>query len=198
MYFEDFNINEFKIIIGNIPWNQGIFLDLTDEKIVDAIKNKDMELMDAIFTAQYHSKEIAAIHFFKYGVNFCANNFNWDSYLRGYASIIEAKLKACTVLSGEIAGENIKHMARIFLNACDGDHPEYIPTEQDIKNRKQNRYRDSRAKWLRLLVESMGYKCTKCDHDKDLRIKHLVSIMNGGETELSNLEFRCSKHMNSK
>lgn len=202
MYFESYNINGFKIIIGEVPWNEAIVLDLEDEKIVDAIKNKDMNLMDAIFKAQYYSKEIAAINFFKCGVNFCVENFNWDSYLNGYGgchgSIIETKLKACKVLSGEIADENIRQMARIFLNACDGDHPEYVPTERDIKNRKQSRYQASRAKWLRLLVESVGYKCTKCDHDKDLRIKHLVSIMNGGENELSNLEFRCLKHINSK
>lgn len=201
MYCDDYTINDFKIGIGDCPWNQSIILDLTNEKIVQGIKNKDPNLMEAIFTAQYHSKELDAINFFQYQTNFTKENFNWSRYFVecDYNGNFQAtKSKASIILCGEIANEDVRQSARIFLNACDGDYPKYIPTEHDLKIRKQNRYRDSKAKWLRLLVESVGYKCTKCECNKDLRIKHLVSIMKGGETELSNLEFRCTKHINAK
>lgn len=204
-YCHKYKINGFNIGIGDILWGQGILISLEDEEISEALKNKDTNLIEALHTAHYHSKELQAINFFKDGYDggyFFKDNFNWEQYFNGYHSnenIIENKLKATTVLCGNLADENIRQRARRYLNACDGDYPAYIPTDDDIKALKLRRYARKRHVWSALLSDSKGYKCAICgETEEKLTIKHLVTIQQGGETELENLEFRCLNHRNTK
>lgn len=191
--------NDYRIVVTDYFDGEGkLLLNLNDEKITQAIINKDLGLFDALIKAQKAFPQLLAMHVFE-------NFFYRFTQGRGWAyalsitptkSLMRFKRQAETVLWSDYSTEQHKQEARGFLNALDGDFPEHIPTDSQIKNTKQNRYNSSRAKWLRLLVEERGYKCHCCPSDKNLKIKHLITIQNGGETELSNLELRCTKCIN--
>jgi len=175
-----------------------LMLSLDDESIVEAIKNKNIELFDALGFALNISDQIKAIHVFDRFEHYFTQGAGWERAFSGYTTnkLLEYKRQAEIVLWSDYSNESQRQEARIYLNAMDGDFPKYIPTERDAKTKKQEKYTRSRAKWLRLLIEDRPYQCQACGKEKDLRIKHLVSIMKGGETELSNLEFRCTKCVN--
>lgn len=175
-----------------------LMLDLENDLIIDAINSKSLDLLDALLFVSKKAKEIRAIYVFDRFEHYFIQGGGWERALSRCTTnkLLEYKKQAELVLWSELSSEKQKQEARIYLNAMDGDFQKHIPTATDIKTRKLQKYQKSRGKWLQLLIEDRPYKCHLCDIKKNLRIKHLVTIMNGGKTELSNLQFRCTKCVN--
>ena len=202
-FCKKYEINDLLISIGR--GHEGgfnIFLDLDSAAIVEAINTKDPKLLDALKLLLLRSNEIDLNHSFdefeRYstrGYGYAKYNiYDWDEI-----NIRQFKINANKVIESELADEHQKDQAKKLLLFLKGEIPRYIPTESELFqqecNRKLNRYQKNRSKWERLLIDAHGYKCTKCEIISNLRIKHLVSINKGGNTELGNLEFRCTKCM---
>lgn len=201
MFISNFVINGITIGIGRIFDEMAIVLDFSKSGICDAIDNEDEKLLDALKSLRLKSLEIDAIQTF--GNNFeyyftQGAGWEWGLEAHSFTELSEYKKMADLVLSSDIVDAVAIKSANIFLQALEGNYPEYIPTEMELNYKKQEKYQRQRAKWLKILIEKNGYKCHICEIDKDLCIKHLVSIMKGGETELENLQLRCKKCINKK
>lgn len=207
-YKNDVRINGFDMGIGRIvclenfkkPPMQIIF-DLDDEKIIDAIKNLDVELLKAMKEAYDLSDEFDAInefHNFEYYFTQGSNNWSRFGSDHSFQQLEEYKRKAMIVLNSKFSNDNLNMEARRFLDFLDGKIPEYIPSPEELLYKKKEKFVKSRSKWLKLLIERDGYECKRCKIKNNLCVKHSISIMNGGETELNNLNLFCRTCINKK
>jgi len=198
-YFKWYKSGDQNYAVGRLFEGLSILLDLEDEETRLAIQNKDIKLLDHFLDILNNIDEIDAIQVFSHDFEgYFLQGRSWERVLKEstFSLLSSYKEKALLVIKSPMASKEIKEISGVFLRALDGDLPPYTPTEREIRNAKQDRYNSSRAKWLKLLIESHGYKCQRCGADKNLKIKHLVTINDGGNTELSNLELRCATHMN--
>lgn len=201
MYCSNVEINDFNFGVGQILYGSDIVINLNDEKIIKALLNLDIKFLEALREGLLISEEIDAINTFKDNFEYYFTQENgWRKALEyhSFNEIEKYKRKALIVLGSTRSNDSCKFEAQRFLNILDGDIPEFIPSEWQILARKEEKFRSSRSKWLKLLIERDGYKCNKCLIDKDLCVKHIVSLRNGGETELQNLKLVCRKCMNKK
>ena len=199
-YYWSIESHGFNLNIGRILRSLSVLIDFDDQNIVKAILNNDANLFEALKEAYFFKDEIDAIQTFRsFNQEFC-QGYHIKRALEHYDfnDLEKYKSQALIVLDSENACESSKISAQLFLNALNGIYPDYIPTQQDLINRKQERYNSSRAKWLKLLIERDGYVCEYCDSSHNLRIKHLLSIQKGGDTKMENLKLRCAKCINKK
>ena len=176
-------------------------LNLKDEKTIKALLEGDVLFLEALKKGLFFSDEIDCIRTFD--GNFESSFTQGHSWARAidmwsFRELEEFKRKAGVVLQSDYSSKDSKFIAQKFLNALNGDIPEYIPSKEEIIYKKQEKFRNSRSKWLKLLIERDGYKCNKCSIDIDLCVKHIVSLSKGGETELENLKLACRKCINKK
>ncbi len=201
MFIQEFEVNGFKLGIGRVSNGMSIVLEFSYPEISRAIDNEDINLISAIKALKDRNREIDAIQIFDDNFEYYfERGEGWETALRRHSfwDLQEYKNTAELVLTSDLASNKAVNSAKVFLQALQGDYPIHIPSENSLRHTKQNRYVRQRSKWLKLLIEKNGYKCHICEIDKDLRIKHLVTIMDGGETELENLQLRCKKCINKK
>jgi hypothetical protein len=206
-YKNDVTINGFELGIGRIICFEDfkktpmqIIVNLDNEKIISAIKNLDIEILKAFQKAYEVSDEVDAINTFHNFEHYFTQGYSWSKAAQHYSfsTLEDYKRKATIVMNSKLSNDLVRHEAKQFLDFLDGKEPVYIPSESDLISRKEEKFRKSRSKWLKLLIERDGYQCKKCKIDKDLCVKHTISIRKGGETELSNLSLSCRKCINKK
>lgn len=209
MYCKKVEIDGFCFGIGRVGLDlcyhgsseMNILLSLKDEKTIKALIDGDTSFLEALKKGLFFSDEVDCIRTFDDNFElYFTQGYSWERAIdmRSFRELEEYKRKAGIVLQSDYSSEASKMTAQKFLNALNGDIPEYIPSEQEIIYKKQEKFRNSRAKWLKLLIERDGYKCNKCLAEVDLCVKHIVSLSKGGETELENLKLACRKCINKK
>jgi 5-methylcytosine-specific restriction endonuclease McrA len=194
-----FNIGKFHSKKPRIPMQ--IMLDLDDEKIVTALKNGNDSLLKALLVAYKFSYEIECINtFYNFEYHITQGTGDWSRYAyhTPFEILDEYKSKALVAVSSKHADDSCRMEAQRYLDFLNGIIPKYEPTQSDLLHRREEKFRRSRSKWLKLLVERDGYKCSRCAITQDLCVKHTVSLSKGGETELNNLKLFCRLCMNKK
>lgn len=116
-YALETEVEGFKLQVGNILQGLGILLNIQDEKIYRAVKNKDPQLLDVLNNVIDEVIEYDIIHEFDNIDSWIYQGYQPQYALKHYTpkGLEELQEKALHTLQSEIATEKAKNNASDFL-----------------------------------------------------------------------------------
>lgn len=202
-YIEEYNFDGYNIGVGGMNGSEPtITLNYNLPLIAKAIEDEDIEFFDILKRAIHRAKAVNELSEFDDCIGrLSPKDYSWRLSNFTFNQIIAFKKTAQQILDAYSKEPDREkgsrfYVAMTFMNALEGDFPEYKPTNQDMATTKLNRLNRSMHKWKQKLIDRDGYKCTSCGIEKDLCIKRRVAFIDGGEVDLNNFEFKCRKCLN--
>lgn len=180
-----------------------IGLCLNDAATVDAIRNKDPRLLDAL--GAVYDEAVQIVQYMDIA-DLCGKG---DYYFRNYyflpdggqmtlqdrhdhmIELLGNKHIRGTDIEDMVLGE-IENIERLIRNA------DTTRAKREHSQRRREQFSKDYDRLMLALIERDGFECAICGTRDDLTIDHIVPLSKGGGDDLDNLRLLCRKHNSQK